>query len=367
MTDNSSTETVHKSGFYPFIHVLRGIAPLMVVWAHLAMYFLYDHKIFNSRLEEWWRQFALLPFHLYYNAGHLGVVIFFFVSGFIITHTSLREGHREFAIKRFFRIFPVLAAALLVVALVRWAAAHLGIGNITGTAGSTPLDYIRALFLIDMVMGYPQILVVTWSLVSEVIFYLLTFCALSATRKDPFKATWLMVAIWAVVHVGMAGFKATDTMRYFTIYVPFLLMGRTLYLADTKAIGWDKAIALLLCLGMLFVLFYTSAFPGQLMIQHVEPAASYLMGFIAFLMAMTYGVSRVPRVLAFFADLSLSLYLLHIPVGMFVITLAYGRGVRFSLALALGFAAATLASYVSFRWLEMPCQRLARRLCARRS
>jgi peptidoglycan/LPS O-acetylase OafA/YrhL len=75
-----------NAGFFPFIHMLRGIAPLMVLWAHLVFYWLVAHNINTWSGSGPWYYWVVSPFHLYQNGGHLGVVIFFLVSGFVITY-----------------------------------------------------------------------------------------------------------------------------------------------------------------------------------------------------------------------------------------------------------------------------------------
>lgn len=74
---------------FAFIHGLRGIAALLVVWSHLSGFWLLEHGK-TSALQDLWYQFVARPFTLYQNGGHLGVVLFFLISGYIITHASAR-------------------------------------------------------------------------------------------------------------------------------------------------------------------------------------------------------------------------------------------------------------------------------------
>ena len=90
-----------------FIQYLRGLAPVLVLWAHLSGFWLYAHGR-GWKVETDWFVYVSRPLNLYENGGHLGVVLFFLVSGWIITYTSRRETLRTFGIKRAFRLLPAL-------------------------------------------------------------------------------------------------------------------------------------------------------------------------------------------------------------------------------------------------------------------
>ncbi len=76
--------------FFGLIHYLRAIAPLLVLWAHLCGWWVYDNHVI-SQLQIGWENFIVKPFQLYQGGGHLGVLIFFLISGFVITHVSINE------------------------------------------------------------------------------------------------------------------------------------------------------------------------------------------------------------------------------------------------------------------------------------
>jgi peptidoglycan/LPS O-acetylase OafA/YrhL len=51
--------------------------------------------------------------------GHLGVGIFFLVSGFIISHVAEKETRAEFVVKRVLRIWPTLTIAVFLMWLLK--------------------------------------------------------------------------------------------------------------------------------------------------------------------------------------------------------------------------------------------------------
>lgn len=352
----------HPRQFFPFIHILRGIAPLIVMWAHLGPWFALANMGGNWTALQTWNEHIAFPLHLYQNGGHLGVVLFFLVSGFIITYASMQESLREFCIKRVFRIFPALAAALLVAAFVQWLARFLHLGALTGLNAISWKDYAQALFLLDMIVGERQVIVVTWSLVPEIMFYLLCALFLVPTRRSPEKATYLMIGCWLVFELVAAGTPVLARMKYFSPYIAMLLLGRAIYLADSGIVGWRKGAPMMSLIVVLFILIYTNAHKNVFFEGPVAPAASYALVVCVFLAAMTYGFKAVPRFISFLADISLSLYLLHLPIGMFVNTLAVSRGVPFSVSLPVSVLACLAISWLSFNFVERPSQRLARKI-----
>lgn len=116
---------------------------------------------------------ASVIFH-YFSPGIFGVVLFFFVSGFIIPH-SVRKGFDSdaFVINRIFRIFPaylvVLAVLLLLGAsgIAPWSDQIQNVG-----AGGL----LANILLVPEYVGAPQLLGVTWTLPIEFAWYGL--CAL---------------------------------------------------------------------------------------------------------------------------------------------------------------------------------------------
>jgi peptidoglycan/LPS O-acetylase OafA/YrhL len=96
------------SGYIPILDALRGVSILFVVFSHVA--FSNNSPVWLNRLGN------------FIKVGNLGVQIFFFISGFLITGLLLKEkvkfgeiNLRMFYWRRFLRIFPVFYIFLLFV------------------------------------------------------------------------------------------------------------------------------------------------------------------------------------------------------------------------------------------------------------
>jgi peptidoglycan/LPS O-acetylase OafA/YrhL len=103
--DIKSTPEVLSSSYYPSLNGLRGIAIMMVLLDHLK---LSDNLIYLNIFN-----------------GKLGVLIFFVLSGFLITTLCIKEivatqtiSLKDFYIRRVLRIFPVAYLFILVIIIL---------------------------------------------------------------------------------------------------------------------------------------------------------------------------------------------------------------------------------------------------------
>jgi peptidoglycan/LPS O-acetylase OafA/YrhL len=116
----------------------------------------------------WLQQYPQIGF------GHLGVSIFFLISGFVIPFSVKGLGPVRFLVARFFRIYPTywvgLAAGLIAIYVAS------SVWNSPWTIGA-PHVALQALLIRD-VFWLPSIDQISWTLEVEVKFYIL--CALVA-------------------------------------------------------------------------------------------------------------------------------------------------------------------------------------------
>src|SRR5262245_26929677 len=120
-------------------------------------------------VQHIFEQTAVGALFYYFASGIFGVVLFFFVSGFIIPH-SVRKGFvpDSFVISRIFRIFPaylVVLGVLLILGTLGiqpWAVQVQGLGS----AG-----LLANVLLVPEYVGTPQLLGVAWTLPLEFGWY----------------------------------------------------------------------------------------------------------------------------------------------------------------------------------------------------
>ena len=150
---------------FTLVQALRGIAALWVVFFHAAE---------GQHLEALRAAAPAWLFASIFDAGHLGVSIFFALSGFVIAH-SLRNADAtlryvgKFVLRRAIRLDPPYWAIIgLVIAQQVIEARIKGSTAPEISAG----QLFSHLFYLQDILGYPQISAVFWTLCFEIQFYL---------------------------------------------------------------------------------------------------------------------------------------------------------------------------------------------------
>lgn len=166
--------------------------------------------------------------------GGLGVTLFFFISGYIITRLLMREWLEHgrvdipaFFLRRTFRIYPALLAYLAAsTTYVLWAYGTVDVGHLAAAVVNVYNYYY--LFVLDhgAAVNQHHPYTIVWSLAVEEHFYLLYPALAAAMLRRPARAMALLIAGcavvlawrgWLVYGVGLEAlpperiYKATDT------------------------------------------------------------------------------------------------------------------------------------------------------------
>ena len=317
--------------------------------------------------------------------GGLGVTVFFFLSGYLIT-TLLRQeleatgriDLKQFYLRRVLRIFPPFYTALLLAAVM--TALWILPGELAWRGILAQVFYVNNYYTIaqESYAVFPAGTAIYWSLAVEEHFYALfpfAFWLLWRTVPRPAaRAGWLMgacalVLLWrcALVYAlkvpEMRTYVATDTR------IDSILYGCALATFCNPALDpapkSSRATALLVVLGlagMLVSLVVRSP-------QFRESMRYSLQGLS--LLPLFYGAVRYPRWLIFrplngkiprfLGTLSYSLYLVHFMV--LVLVSRYLGNTR-PLLLVVGFVASLTLAYLIHLGVEKPAARLKARLSA---
>jgi peptidoglycan/LPS O-acetylase OafA/YrhL len=296
--------------YLPGLDVVRGIAILMVLLDHG---FAADQTPYLFHPSPF-----LLSFEYVARLGHLGVHLFFVLSGFLITgillDTRVRPDYfRAFYTRRLLRIAPAYLLMLLVLLATHSITARyvavclLCLANMPSLLGATS--------------EYPAL----WSLSVEEQFYLVWPLAV---RKLSLRSLTILCT---------ASLLLTPTLRFALLYGPAFVHDirfKTWAVADFFAAGallaiaarlphlrplLQKAVAPLLLSGvLLFVLQHISRQPINPVLFNLNQATylePWLLGFSGLvLLAFLYpdfSTSRAVQPLLFLAKISYGLYLIH--------------------------------------------------------
>lgn len=250
-----------------------------------------------------WGSIAALPARFlipFVRDGGVGVVVFFLVSGYIITQVLRTEQTGEFLVKRAFRIYPLYACAVLL----QYCAMR--------TTGSAPdiITLIQQLSLAGDLFRTPYALKgVEWTLRVEMVFYLLMAL---------FKQVGLFKAHLRLLPAGLLGAALTCALvspvpdtggwshGYLTIYGPFLLLGSCFYLFQCGAISLQH-----LCAGAAIGICINYS----LLIKYKPNSVDAHFGALACAVFVSAWLARdrIPRpvIVLFFSELTYAVYLFH--------------------------------------------------------
>ncbi|WP_235919184.1 acyltransferase family protein [Aureimonas psammosilenae] len=132
------------------------------------------------------------------SPGVFGVVLFFIVSGFVIPMSARgRFDPKIFAIRRFFRIYPLVLATFLLLAILAYGGF---VPAFDAVRSSTFKDWAANLLLVQDYVGAVPLWGVTWTLSLEVAWYAVFAIALLSlgSRFDKWLAIIFPLAMLAL-------------------------------------------------------------------------------------------------------------------------------------------------------------------------
>ncbi len=304
------------------INALRAFAAIFVAWGH----FVAGQGKYLSLSGKY---------------GYLGVHIFFVISGFVIpwslyrSHYVLRDFPR-FLLKRNVRLYPPYLASIAVTVLatnfIMVPMLHLPRLNITGESLLLHFVYLNDLAHV------PWINVVYWTLAIEFQWYLLVglMFPLLVTRSKLARFAGLAGMMMAYFMVGH------DRLIFHSI--PIFLVGVFVFQYRVGLIG------LRAMLGLIAVMVLAMIEPIGWIVAGVSVTTAMLIAF------STFHSPAADRV----GDVSYSLYLLHLPIGVSLIGclshwLPYSGSYMIVLDV-VGVAASGLAAWIMYQVIEKPSQ-----------
>ncbi|GIH75761.1 hypothetical protein Plo01_21900 [Planobispora longispora] len=360
-----------------WLDALRGVAAGMVLVSHTLP----------------WFAPALSPSWI--GLGVCGVLIFFLVSGYIIPASLERRGCvRSFWIGRLFRLYPLYLLAI-VVAL---AMAPI----VPVNRGADPIAHITMLMT---TVGSARIVDPMWTLSYEMIFYLLVtalFVTGAHRGSGPFAVGFMvlslgvgvtlpngllpdsapLVSLVAVV-IGLAcvlggRLRTAGALVLGATAVVLVALGPVdpwlgpailaVMFAGTAIRRWEQGRASAMWCVLIVVIILCAApmvcFPASGSTRPAKWIPAVLVAAAVFAVGMALRHRRVPRLLSGFGMISYSVYLLHYPLLLlFVEVLGAPRllpGPLPALLAALYLAALLGVCVLTYRYVELPMQRLGR-------
>jgi peptidoglycan/LPS O-acetylase OafA/YrhL len=183
------------------------------------------------------------------------------------------------------------------------------------------------------------------------------------TMRSPQKATYMAILLtFAIILPFQFGLPIGEFYLDRIIYLPVLFAGRCMYFGRNGDPKWIFHTAI--CWLIFFA--FSLVRPGDgLFSTPYPPIVTYIAAMAIFVGLMAMRIKRAPRLFRFFADISYSLYLLHLPVGSLVLGITVGLGMNFTVAFAISITSVILVSWAFYRAVENPSRSLGIRLSAK--
>lgn len=344
-----------------YLDVLRLLAVSLVMFAHFVLVAGGATKItgiINSDFplplidhSAWqlWKIEVFVVDKFSSQTGTLGVTLFFLVTGYLIPMMLERHTRRSFLVNRFFRIFPALFVAMIMLGV--FVGATQGISF-------TLSSYLASWTLTYHVFGVAPVAGVLWTLVIEVLFYL---CACILGKFSMHKL-FLLQAVMLTILLVSVRFPNIFYLVLAARQAKYLLMiavGSAIYLAE-KETDWHRKI--LFVSGAIFV----SYFGSQLYkLVHEDTSTynnpnTYFLGlglFLFFQWAAKLSsaiFNKLPNVFFLLADLVYPIYLLHATIGLGTMALMRSVTSEPYLLLLAAITASILLSWLLHKFIEVP-------------
>ena len=309
---------------------LRGIAVFLVFWVH-----------YSSLIEPWLLTNSAQVAHFIHSFGHLGVDLFFVLSGYliygsIIGKTTFAVG--KYAQRRIQRIYPTFLVVFCI---------YLALSLLLPSQSKLPAEpwlqllYIgQNLLLLPGIFDIDPIITVAWSLSYEVFYYLLIPIVIFGCRLKSWSAQhriyfWLVVAILGFI----AGYIFAGPIRLL-----MFISGVLLYeLHSQQRWHFSKGGSRILLASLLG--FATARAYG---IDYVTCMAVIFVSFTILGLCAFNPDSHVSKWLTFtplrwLGNMSYSYYLIH------------GLTLKFCFLILPHFIPQTMPSDSLYYWLWLPC------------
>lgn len=239
------TKAANLPEFNVAAHGLRGVASMMVFFAHIlggtAEHVYYRNTYYVDLIQAPWK------------FGTWGVELFFVISGFVILPSVLRYTPREFAWRRFLRIYPLFFVLSLLFVVLNAATNDYPKLNNTEAI-------IAGLLFLNLVTGTEQPAPNAWSLTFEVVFYafacaiaffglrqrntlitvILIICALAFVFRYPIAVYFLFGVLTRIVHNFLSN-KTAKILPPWSMTLELLFLASCVVVSSTYDFSYEPS------------------------------------------------------------------------------------------------------------------------------
>lgn len=318
-----------KKNYFNNLNLFRGLAAFLVFIGHLRnVYFKdYEHIGDNSYLIDF--------FYFITSLGHAAVMIFFVISGFVITNLIFKDLNSfsliKYLIDRLIRLWTVLIPAIIFSLIVYYYLANVFPEIIQGeyrniiNSGPSIENYKITLFqVIGNIFFLQGILVETleinsplWSLSYELWYYVLFPVILYNFRILKCESNKKNLIYFFLFLILMLLFIPSKILLYFLIW----LLGSLLYFLKDIQIKYTKINIILSLFFFILTLFNFKINFFKLSNFSNDLIVSLGFGYFLFVTLKLKNTFFELKIFNYLSKISYSLYLFHFPITLIIFTL----------------------------------------------
>jgi len=309
------------------LDLIRGVAALLVLLEHWRNIFLVDYP------QITYGRSLFAPLYLLCSAGHQAVIIFFVLSGYLISSSifKMREqgtwSWKSYFTHRLLRLWIVLIPGLFLCAL--WDGIGLHLPEATklyhGLSGNHMVGNVRTDYTVRNFIGNFTFLQTIrahtfgsdgalWSLANEFWYYILFPLGLLSTTRKTHKG---VRSLCIIAFIATACFVGRGIMQGFPIW----LLGTVLALTSrTKLSNASRILAGIIYVPLLFWLGRASHLPG-LTTDYVLAAVTFCMLWAMLSATAICKPSKLTNFSRAISRFSFTLYVVHTPLLVFIAAL----------------------------------------------
>ncbi len=362
---------------------IRGLASLEVLIHHSLLMSVVFWEVFYSSAGQvsFLNLFTFSPLHIFW-AGHEAVVLFFVMSGFVLSipyYSAKKVSYGQFFIKRIFRIYGPYLVAVSIALLCNQIYSHHG--RIQGLS-----DWFNDIWKKDLTVSeilnfgifngnFHNVATSLWSIPVEIkISFVFPFIVKVIKKLSlPFCLLLLLgnISFYMIgKRIGLQSYWGDFSLFY---YLTFFLCGTILYKYREELLlkinrlkmHW---IYLLLLFGLFMYTYHWNILwlpPRILSFAKILPA-DYMACLAALIFIILSLSQRAPKwlfnkYLVFLGQISFSLYLIH-PIIIGLVGFTFGPLLPVYIIIPLCLLLSILLAIPFYKFIESPLQNLGRSL-----
>ncbi|WP_303166756.1 acyltransferase [Phascolarctobacterium sp.] len=313
--------------------------------SHAGMEFLY--KIFN--------------FCTSISYGHLGVAIFFLISGFVIPFSMDKyPPPRKFALNRVLRIYPTYSMALCITVLCIY------INSVVYNSEFTiqVMHFIKQIFLVRDLFWIPSIDGVSWTLEIELKFYMISVLFYYFFRQKVYSLIMACICILcSILFVNVNFEEIVHIQKHIVLLdgpiILFMFIGSVFNFMFRDMITYKLGASLILL--MLWAFNYT--IDNNIMFAAFKSSMffNYSLALIIFWLCYYKRNSfKNNKILDFLADISFPLYAVHGVMGYSILEFFVLNHWNIYLGVVFTILIVMTTAYLLHRYVEVPTVSLSK-------